>query len=354
MRRTYIVILSLILIFLGGCGTNNAIQAGATGADILSNLDTKEKSVSLGITETDEAGNCDDTEVKTDTSATIDKSEATTYSPNRYGDGFCLDFCGDEIVAYEGSDIDPNREINTILNKMLYCIQNHAEAIPSDAKFRKPELIAEDISDGGDPDDPNYPRNRYFSYRYSFPVEDCGSFDITVNLYTWIEDGRYYFNSFDGVNITIFSEFDGYEYQACSLRQMNVYELGDSDYSDFVGSWDLIDYYYEESEENSFEQSDIENIAQDNAINDTALCSMAFEYLNSEALKWKNDRNKEGYNIINVSVVFSPTIVSRTDRLVTIEGKINYWTHGGNPTGSLYATVVMDKYSGTVVMTGIN
>ena len=93
---------------------------------------------------------------------------------------------------------------------------------------------------------------------------------------------------------------------------------------------------------------------QQNAINETKLCSMAFDHFCRMAIDLRNELRKEGYRSVDASAVYPPKVVSRTEQLVTIEGKINYWIGGGNPAGSFKATVVYDKYSGTVVMDDLN
>lgn len=168
------------------------------------------------------------------------------FFPNQYGDGFSLDFCGGEIVGAEGSGVDPNREMNMILNQMLFTIQHRAGVIPADAGFLEPELLSADSRVGGDPTSVNYPDMKFFTFCYRLPVDSGGSFELTVELSTWIDGEVCRYDGLNGLLISIRSPFDDRVYRAYGPGEMSVFEAGNEDRS--IDSWSLSEGMYTETE----------------------------------------------------------------------------------------------------------
>lgn len=151
-----------------------------------------------------------------------------------------------------------------------------------------------------------------------------------------------------------FKSTDDYKRNLIFLRKDNV----EVSYTYLGKTQEEIDAYIgdrmsKQSPPAPYSENAYTNKPQKEVINDTKLCSMAFEHFSKMASELKYELRKEIYTA-TASAVYPPKIVSRTDQLVTIEGKINYWFKGGNPDGSYRATVVYDKYTGAVVMDNIN
>ena len=93
-----------------------------------------------------------------------------------------------------------------------------------------------------------------------------------------------------------------------------------------------------------------------NALSDSALEYEALSYINQIATELKNEYRNNGYRMFMASphAAFI-SITERSDDTVTIQGTINYWFEvGGDPDGELIVTLLMDQYSGDVIMHSIS
>ena len=185
-----------------------------------------------------------------------DEDKEVVYEPNQYGDGFAIDFCSKNDIVSNNPDIDVNRDINSLLNKMLYHIQTLAESTDSQVVFMEPQLTSFTKEDGGDPDSPTFPDNRYFAFEYNLPTKSGESYRLTVELSTWIENGKNYYDNLNGLLIKIVPGAGNLEYQAYSPEKMQVYDINGGN---CIGTWSLIDGGYEATTpEKEYE----ENLAQ--------------------------------------------------------------------------------------------
>lgn len=70
------------------------------------------------------------------------------------------------------------------------------------------------------------------------------------------------------------------------------------------------------------------------------------------AREWKNNYNQSVSRDFKIKSVKANTLIPTIERngsIATITTQIDYWLGGGSPTGSVYAIVTIDTYTGDVL-----
>lgn len=168
----------------------------------------------------------------------LKESAPTPIIFNQYGDGYTLDVIDPTGIEAMNPETDINREINLIVNKMMYAMSTHFWE--ENVIVYEPKMIGVYNRDGGDPTDPDYPRNRYFTINYEVPAtvqnEPMG-ITLTISLSTEKNDGKFLYSSLDGYQVTI--QCDGFQYICADNQTMQIYSETSGE---FVKWFDMVNF----------------------------------------------------------------------------------------------------------------
>lgn len=83
---------------------------------------------------------------------------------------------------------------------------------------------------------------------------------------------------------------------------------------------------------------------------DETLQYNALIYLNQIANEPEDKKHKEGDKSFRASASAITTVKNHTDDTITFQGEINYWRSVGNPDGTIVVSILMDRYTGDIIM----
>ena len=188
------------------------------------------------------------------------------------------------------------------------------------------------------------------NYELTSAESDVPDWFLEIDLILQDKESPYILDSWYEIEILVSTIYDiggKYSTSSCPFEIFVESEIfGNDCYDASLKCWrgDDNNYYGEDFNDNS-------NISDNmDVMNDETLQYNALIYLNQIANELEDKKHKEGDKSFRASAYAITTIKNRTDDTITIQGDINYWRSGGDPDGTIVVKILMDRYTGNVIM----